>query len=163
MARSFMLLRPSRPAIMAGIITFSRAVNSGMSWWNWNTKPRCSQRKRANAEPRRASTSLPAMRSVPLSGRARVPAICSRVVLPAPLGPTMLTTSPLAMCRSMPFSTSSCPKDFLRFCISIISIFVVKKMANVCQGGHCAFHNVGCTRQFEQTQLLSFALHFSQP
>ena len=25
------------PAINAGIITFSKAVNSGSNWWNWNT------------------------------------------------------------------------------------------------------------------------------
>ena len=37
------------PAMRCGIVTFSRAVNSGSRWWNWKTKPIFSLRKRARA------------------------------------------------------------------------------------------------------------------
>ena len=116
------------PPMSAGIITFSSAVNSGSSWWNWNTKPIFLLRKRARAFCERRATSVPSMLTLPLSARSRVPIICSKVVLPAPLGPTMLTTSPRAMSRSMPFSTSRVPKllRMSRRCIIVSgSIFQV--------------------------------------
>ena len=103
---------------------FSRAVNSGNSWWNWNTKPMWRLRKSESFFCESWVTSTESMSTVPLSGRSRVPMICSSVVLPAPLGPTMLTTSPFPMVRSMPFSTSSFPKLFRIFFISIILNFL---------------------------------------
>ena len=36
-------------AEFCGLVGVSSAVNSGRSWWNWNTKPMCWLRKRANA------------------------------------------------------------------------------------------------------------------
>jgi len=62
----------------------------------------------------------PSSRTLPLSGLSNVPIICNNVVFPAPLGPTMLTTSPLRISRSIPLSTSSEPKLFLIFLTSII-------------------------------------------
>ena len=99
---------------------FSSAVNSGNNWWNWNTKPRCWLRKSDSFFFDRRLVSMPSTITVPVSGLSNVPIICNRVVLPAPEGPTILTTSPLSICRSMPFSTSNEPKLFLIFLISII-------------------------------------------
>lgn len=60
-------------------------------------------------------TSVPSMRTIPVSGASSVPMICNRVVFPAPLGPTMLTTSPFSICRSMPLSTWREPKLLVMF------------------------------------------------
>ena len=40
---------------------------------------------------------------------------CSKVVLPAPLGPTMLTISPFSIARSIPRNTCRLPKLFVIF------------------------------------------------
>ena len=109
------------PAMNAGIMTFSNAVNSGSNWWNWNTKPTRLLRNSDSFFELSLPTSVPSMMISPLSGLSSVPMICSNVVLPAPLGPTMLTTSPFSMCRSMPLRTCSCPKLFVMPLMSIIS------------------------------------------
>ena len=51
----------------------------------------------------------------PPSGISNVPMICSKVVLPAPLGPTMLTISPFSISRSIPRNTCRLPKLFVIF------------------------------------------------
>ena len=112
------------PAMKAGIMTFSRAVNSGSSWWNWNTKPRRWLRKSLRRLPESLPTSTPSMVMVPESGLSSVPMICRSVVLPAPDGPTMLTISPAPTCRSMPLSTCSEPKLLVMFLISIMSDYL---------------------------------------
>ena len=50
--------------------------------------------------------------------------ICNKVVLPAPLGPTIATTSPLFIVRSMPFNTCKAPKLFVIPSVCIISSFL---------------------------------------
>ncbi|BAR51602.1 hypothetical protein TFKS16_1340 [Tannerella forsythia KS16] len=64
---------------------------------------------------------MPSIRSVPLSGLSNVPIICSRVVFPAPLGPTMAAISPASIVKSIPFRISSLSKRFLipRACIIV--------------------------------------------
>ena len=116
---SFVLL----PAMNAGIMMFSRAVNSGSSWWNWNTKPRCLLRKSLSLAVDSLPTSMPSTMMLPESGLSSVPIICNRVVLPAPLGPTMLTISPFAMCRSMPLRTCREPKLLVMSLMVIIFCF----------------------------------------
>ena len=64
-------------------------------------------------------------RTRPVSGSSKVPIICSSVVLPAPLGPTMLTTSLLLISRSMPFSTCNEPKFFVIPSNFIIIAFII--------------------------------------
>ena len=113
------------PAMNAGIMMFSIAVNSGSSWWNWNTNPMCLLRNSESFFWLSLPTSVPSIIISPPSGLSSVPIICSRVVFPAPLGPTMLTISPLPMCRSMPFSTCSGPKLLVIFLMSIISFLLL--------------------------------------
>ena len=85
-------------------------------------------RKSANLFDDKLLISMSLMRIVPLSALSSVPIICSKVVLPAPLGPTILTTSPLSMCKSIPFSTCSLPKDFDMFFTSIILVCKIKNI-----------------------------------
>ena len=61
----------------------------------------------------------PSISTRPPSGRDSVPMICKSVVLPAPLAPTMETTSPCATSSETPFSTSSVPK---LLCMSVARI-----------------------------------------
>ncbi len=49
---------------------------------------------------------------LPPSRLSRALMVRIRVVLPEPDGPMMLITSPFSTCRSMPFSTSCCPRGF---------------------------------------------------
>ena len=58
-------------------------------------------------------TTVPSICTTPASGSSKVPIICNNVVLPAPLGPTILTISPLLISRSMPFNTCNEPKLFV--------------------------------------------------
>ena len=48
------------------------------------------------------------------------------VDLPEPLGPIITTTSRSSICKSIPFKTSSSPKDFFKFFISIIAKLLIK-------------------------------------
>ena len=87
---------PRRPAT-----TFWATRRIGTSAWSWCTKPTRERTARRSAGARRASD-RPETRTVPASG-SRVPARSrSRVVLPAPLGPTSATFSPRPMERSIP-------------------------------------------------------------
>lgn len=117
-------LAAAAPAMRAGIIIFSRAVNSGNSWWNWNTKPICLLRNVASCLSLIEASSRPLKRMLPDVGRSSAPISCKRVVLPAPLGPTMLITSPLSMCRFTPRNTCKEPKLFFISFISIISLLL---------------------------------------
>ncbi|OAV74582.1 hypothetical protein Barb7_01897 [Bacteroidales bacterium Barb7] len=108
-------------AIRAGIITFSKAVNSGSNWWNWKTKPMLRLRKADNCLSFIARTEVLLMVSCPTSGESSVPMICSRVVFPAPLGPAMATISPFRIVRSMPFNTCKVPKLFVIPFVSIMT------------------------------------------
>lgn len=56
---------------------------------------------------------------------AMLPMICSKVVFPAPLGPTMLTISPLSISRSIPFNTCKEPKFLVIPSSFIISAFII--------------------------------------
>ena len=78
---------------------------AGNSWWNWNTKPMCLLRKAARRLLLKRPKSSPLKRIIPPVGLSSVPMSCRRVVLPAPLEPTMLITSPLLIVRLTPFST----------------------------------------------------------
>ena len=57
-------------------------------------------------------TSSPSNQTLPVSGLSSVPKICSKVLLPAPEAPTILTTSPFLISTSTPFSTSNSPYFF---------------------------------------------------
>ena len=59
--------RGSRPAIRPGSMTFSSAVKSGRSWWNWKTKPIVRLRNAASRAPERPASDWP-----PISTVARV-------------------------------------------------------------------------------------------
>ena len=117
-ARRSTSTRGRRP-ISPGMQTFSKAVNSASRWWNWNTKPMRSLRNCDKARSPKAETSRPSISTRPPSGRDSVPMICKSVVLPAPLAPTMETTSPCATSSETPFSTSSVPK---LLCMSVTLI-----------------------------------------
>ena len=116
------------PPISAGIITFSRAVNSGSRWWNWNTNPISRLRKAARDLSGREKISVPAIITFPPDGSIRDPIMFSKVLFPAPLAPTMLTTSPLATERDTPLSTSRFPNDLCMFSSwIIICCFVLQR------------------------------------
>ena len=117
-ARRSTSARGRRP-ISPGMQTFSKAVNSASRWWNWKTKPMRSLRNFDRALSPSDETSSPPISTRPLSGRERVPMICKSVVFPAPLAPTMETTSPAATSSETPFSTSSVPK---LLCMSVTRI-----------------------------------------
>ena len=55
----FMAERRSAPPIRAGMATFSASVNSGRSWWDWNTKPMLALRKRESVRSFIAVISVP--------------------------------------------------------------------------------------------------------
>jgi hypothetical protein len=75
-------------------MAFSRAVNSPRRWWNWNTKPMVSLRKLASSGGEKRVMSVSPNRICPRVGRSRVPRQCSRVDLPAPEAPMIVTISP---------------------------------------------------------------------
>ena len=120
------------PFINAGIITFSSDVNSGSRWWNWNTNPIFLLRNVLISLRLRVVTSVPSMRSVPLSGVESVPSICSKVDLPAPEAPMMDTTSDFSALKSMPLSTFRLPNDFsIPLASIIISVqYISAKLRN---------------------------------
>src|SRR5262245_19989134 len=62
----------------------------------------------------------PSRRTAPAVGTSRWFRLRSSVLLPEPLGPIRHTTSPRAMVREMPFSTSVAPKLLRRSRTSII-------------------------------------------
>ena len=63
------------PAIQAGIMTFSTALNSGSNLWNWKTKPKLALRKALSAFRDMPEVDTPPMRRFPESGKSRVPRI----------------------------------------------------------------------------------------
>ena len=86
---------PGRRAMSSGIITFSRAVNSGSRWWNWKTKPEGAvPEARAARSSASANTSSPPTAAVPDSGRSSVPSTCSSVDFPTPDAPMIASISP---------------------------------------------------------------------
>ena len=58
----------------------------------------------------------------PPVGFIKVPAICRKVVFPAPLAPTIVTISPCWIEALIPFKTWSEPKDLLIWLASMIAI-----------------------------------------
>ncbi len=66
----------------------------------------------------RQFTNVPSIVTEPLSGMSKVPIICNRVVFPAPLGPTILTTSPFYL-RSMPRNTPSAETSLFLLIVSL--------------------------------------------
>ncbi|ABC80855.1 protein of unknown function DUF1602 [Anaeromyxobacter dehalogenans 2CP-C] len=90
----------------AGIMAFSSAVNSGSRWWLWNTNPMVWFRNAARPSSPRPNTSSPSNRTRPREGTSSAPSRCRNVLLPAPDGPVSATSSPAAISRSMPRSTS---------------------------------------------------------
>src|SRR6185437_6071057 len=81
---------------------------NGFGTWCARAIP-CRQRAAAPAEV----TSAPANRIEPASGRCEPAITLSRVVLPAPLGPTMPTASTTPTEKYTPSSTTSAPNRFL--------------------------------------------------
>ena len=77
-----------------GIITFSSAVKSGRSWWNWKTNPSVLLRKRASRAPSSDARSVPPISTLPSSGESSAPSRCSSVVFPEPDGPTIAASAP---------------------------------------------------------------------
>ncbi len=75
-------------------MTFSSAVKSGRSWWNWKTKPIVLLRNAASWAPERPASDRPPTSTAPASGRSSAPSRCSSVDLPDPDGPTIATISP---------------------------------------------------------------------
>ena len=111
--------RGRRP-ISPGMQTFSKAVNSGKQVVELEHEAdalvaELRQGPIAQAPRHRG----PSISTRPPSGRDSVPMICKSVVLPAPLAPTMETTSPRATSSETPFSTSSVPK---LLCMSVARI-----------------------------------------
>src|SRR6266545_3776461 len=100
---------PSLPPNMAPSTTFSRAVMdpnvSGVCITI--AIPRC--RTRWGASP---STRSPASVTVPAEGRSRPPMVFSRVLLPAPLGPTTARISPSSTPNVTPSTAGRPPKRF---------------------------------------------------
>ena len=88
-------------------MTFSSAVKSGRSWWNWKTKPIVRLRNAASCAPESPASDWPPISTVPASGRSSAPSRCSSVDFPEPEGPTIATSSPGSTARSIPCSTST--------------------------------------------------------
>ena len=78
---------------------FSRPVIAGSTAANCPARPMT--RRTASGSVR---ASWPATRSVPSSGRSSVATVRTKVVLPAPLGPSTATTWPRSAIRSRPSS-----------------------------------------------------------
>ena len=72
----------------------SNAVSEGNSSAPWNTMPICSRRRRVRADCDSPAASVPATTTVPASGVRSMPATASRVDLPEPDRPEMVTSSP---------------------------------------------------------------------
>ncbi|HOL00249.1 MAG TPA: hypothetical protein PK860_01740 [Paludibacteraceae bacterium] len=66
---------------------------------------------------------MPFTITLPSFGLSIVPRICNKVVLPAPLGPTIAITSPSFTDKSTPFNTSRLPKLLWIFFAIIILLF----------------------------------------
>ena len=137
------LRRAAARAMSSGIITFSRAVNSGSRWWNWKTKPEGAVPERAQRGPRRAAnTSSPPTVTVPASGRSRVPSTCSSVDFPTPEAPDDRPASrPRATSRSSPSQHGHVPGGGAvalhrrpRATISGVASFVAQRFRGVERG-----------------------------
>lgn len=95
----------SRVAISASKIasvTFSIAVKWGKRFRCWKTMPKLrlkSRNSRRFTFSESSKTSFPSIAIRPAEGRARRLRQRKKVLFPAPLGPTMLTTSPGCTCR----------------------------------------------------------------
>ena len=86
--------RSGARAMSSGIITFSRAVNSGSRWWNWNTKPRVRFRNaRRRSSSRRSTSSPPTRDGCRLRPVQRAEDVQQRG-LPTPDAPVMASISP---------------------------------------------------------------------
>ncbi len=79
----------------------------------------------------RSTTSRPATRAVPASGRINVASTFTSVVLPAPFGPRSPSTLAAGTSRSTPSSARVVPKDFATPCTSIIGPFTDAVMPSV--------------------------------
>ena len=86
-------------------IRFSRPVACGSSPDFWFTQPMASR-----TLPGCRTTSKPATKASPASGRESVVRIFTVVDLPAPLGPSRPNTVPLAAARLTPLSARTSPR-----------------------------------------------------
>ena len=109
--------RRSRPRSRAIRIRFSRAVRFLSSAANW---PVSEIRLRTVLASR--TTSWPAMRAKPASGRERVASMRTVVVLPAPLGPSSATTVHGSTRRSRSSTATKLPKLLVRPWASIAGV-----------------------------------------
>ena len=99
---SFFDSRESRPIISR----FSRPVSTSSTAANCPAVPM--QRRTAIGS---STTSNPATRAFPPSGGINVERMRTRVVLPAPFGPSSASTLPSSTSRSIPHSALVSPKD----------------------------------------------------
>ena len=96
--------------IKAGIITFSRAVNSGNKWCDWNTKPIFEFPEQSKFLWRKSGYIYTITFTWPESGLSRVPRIWRSVLFPAPEAPTIEIISPVSIVRSIPLKPVGCQK-----------------------------------------------------
>jgi len=90
------------PSSSKGKATFSAAVRPGRRLKSWKTWPTVLRLRRALSLRDILESEAPAMRTSPLVGSSRLPAIVSSVDFPEPDGPITATSEP----RSTPKSTS---------------------------------------------------------
>ncbi len=100
------------PSGTSATSTFSRALSVGMRLKVWKMNPIEAARTRVTSASRRAARSWPSKSTTPEVGRSSPPSICSRVVLPCPVGPWMASHSPSSMTRSTPASASTVARPF---------------------------------------------------
>ena len=91
-----------RPAITAGITTFSSTVMPSSRLKNWNTMPTCWRRMIASAFSSLPASDSPAITTSPSSGTSRPATRFSIVDFPHPDGPITATNSPVRTVRSAP-------------------------------------------------------------
>ena len=91
-----------RPAITAGMTTFSNAVIPSSRLKNWNTMPTCWRRMIARAFSSLPASESPAMTTSPSSGTSSPATRLSIVDFPHPDGPMTATNSPRRTVRSAP-------------------------------------------------------------
>ena len=88
--------RRGRRPMSSGIVTFSRAENSGSRWWNWKTKPRVRLR---NAQRRGSAQGEDVLAGERRATRRRAgracPSTCRSVDFPTPEAPTTASISPV--------------------------------------------------------------------
>ena len=94
-----MPLRAEVPSSSSGRATFSAAVSPGSKLKSWNTNPIWRRRSWARALRDISASEVPLMKTSPLDGSSRLPAMVRKVDLPEPLGPITATIEPASTVR----------------------------------------------------------------